>query len=399
MTQVTWFNNGHEHRNDWLRFGLMRLHVNGSLRFRERPLSSAPQFGFSESVVAHEHRHTSVLLVDDGSRKVRVVVDSEDSFFWMSPLVAHADVYFCAGFNREFFADRKFGGGFPWQTEIEIEFYRRKALNLIEEHGEHFHRVRPFAPIGPNLSRPQARKWPEQKARNLYHRAASLIGKDTPWILPFLDFEARYADLLSLRKEPVRHDVVLLDTLWGWPRHRVALHERLKQLAGKGYDIHSRLRWQDPVDLDGGTSFAMDQSAFPIESGSIGDYEKMLAASRLGVFATGFHFGWRNIVTLAMMLGLPVYCDPFMIDHRQSYDDYALFKNDPGDWERIEALLLHYRNADLLSETKRRNQRFFDQNLAPEVIARHLIADALASDRPPRARDDSTVRQQPGQMA
>lgn len=40
--------------------------------------------------------------------------------------------------------------------------------------------------------------------------------------------------------------------------------------------------------------------AAPIEA----NYEQLLASSRLGVFATGFHYGWRTIVTFAWAVGL-----------------------------------------------------------------------------------------------
>lgn len=151
--------------------------------------------------------------------------------------------------------------------------------------------------------------------------------------------------------------------------------------------------------MDGVTADFMDISVFPIETSTIADYEKMLASSRLGVFATGFHFGWRNIVTLAMMVGLPIYCDHFLITHRQNYEGYTLFKNEPGDWRIIEELLLTYRDADRLLETKRSNQRFFDRHLSPEVVAGNLIADTLGYDRPRSERDEDRAIQCHGNTA
>jgi hypothetical protein len=139
------------------------------------------------------------------------------------------------------------------------------------------------------------------------------------------------------------------------------------------------LRWQEPKDLDGGTSYPIDKEEFPLEAGSIQDYEHMLAGSRLGVFATGFHYGWRNIVTLAMMLGLPIYCDPFLIEHSADHKAYTFFFNQSGDWSGLGDLLRRFRDDSRLAETKRQNQLYFDTNLAPERVARAMLDEALAT--------------------
>jgi hypothetical protein len=205
MTEVYWFTHGHEDRNDWLRFGLMRLHAAGELHLEERPLAEAEHsFDFDPAITAHTHRHTSVIALRDGARTVRVLVDSEDSFFWMCPLVRFVDVYFCTGYNRSFFKKREFIPPYSWQTEVEVAFYKKRAAELVDTLGAEFSRVRPFAPIGPNLFSGGAIPWPIQKARNLYSRASSLLNRGTPWLLRYLDFEARYRSLKALRRTPRR---------------------------------------------------------------------------------------------------------------------------------------------------------------------------------------------------
>jgi hypothetical protein len=382
MTEVYWFANNHEDRNDWLRLGLMRLHASGAVHFEELPLDKASSdFGFDPAVTKHTHRHTSVVALRDAGRTISILIDSEDSFFWMSPLVASVDVYFCAGYNRDFFVNRKFEPPYSWQTAAETSFYRERAAHLIENFGRYFDRVLPFSPIGPNLHLDRRNPWLIQKVRNLHFRASQALTRKRSWLMKYLDLEARYKFMKSLRKVPAVHDVVLHDTLWGWPRHRLGLHRRLKQLAAEGYDIHSKLRWEEPMELDGGTSHPINKDEFPLEAGSVQAYEHMLAASRLGVFATGFHYGWRNIVTFAMMQGLPIYCDPFLIEHRQKHEGYTFFFNNSGDWRDLEELILKFNDPALLAETKRRNQRYFDTTLAPEIVARTMLDDALSLSR------------------
>jgi hypothetical protein len=378
MTAVYWFTHGHEDRNDWLRFGFMRLHAAGIVHYEERPLADASRhFGFDPIVTDHTHRHTSVIALRSGSRTVRILADSEDSFFWMCPLISSVDLYFCAGYNRDFFVNRTFNTPYAWQTEVEVAFYRQRAAELIASHATDFHRVRPYAPIGPNLASARNYSWLDQKVRNLHFRAASLLRGRTPWLLRYLDFESRYRRIEALRRLPAAYDVVLQDTLWGWPRHRIELHRRLNAMSAKGFLIHSRLNWQAPMDIDGGTSHSIEKADFPMQTGSLHEFEKMLAASRLGVFATGFHYGWRNIVTFAMMLGLPIYCDPFIIEHYTDHRDYTFFTNHSGNWEELEALITRFRCDVALGEAKRQNQSYFDENLTPERVAQYVLRSSL----------------------
>jgi hypothetical protein len=133
----------------------------------------------------------------------------------------------------------------------------------------------------------------------------------------------------------------------------------------------------EPTQFDEDTRYPVDKSAFPLETGFVGDYEAMLAASRVGVFATGFHYGWRNIVTLCMMWGLPIYADPFLIEHQWNRQGYTFWFNDTGNWENLEAVLNQAKDEGWLAQTKRANQELFDRNLAPQIVARSLIENCL----------------------
>src|SRR5262245_23244474 len=263
--EVFWFKNNHEHRNDVLRFGFMRLNQTGQIRYREFPLQHCVRFGFSDKCAHHEHRHTSLFLLRSAKRDIRCLVDSEDSFFWMCPLISDVDCYFCAGYNTEFFKENRMFKPYPWQTAPEISFYRERANELVLKWGAYFGAVRKFVPIAPSMSNRKQIGSAKQKWRNLNQKIHSLVSGGRYWANDFLDYEERYSEFQRLRQEPLVYDVALLDTLWGWPRHRLKLHSKLKSISGR-YRIHSRLNWNDPVSYDGGASFPLNPKDFPIEA-------------------------------------------------------------------------------------------------------------------------------------
>jgi hypothetical protein len=377
MIRVRWFRNGHEHRNYWLRFGLMRKHRAGQIHYSEYPLASCVDAGFDPAVAAHEHRHTSVVLVEDGSSVRRCIVDSEDSFFYMSPLLLkHADLYFCAGYNRAFFEERTFTPPYAWQQPNEVAFYIQRARDLIRGSGALFARVRPFVPIGPDLHMNRSMTFVTRKLRNAHHKVVTRLRRSHSWRFEHSDFEARYRHLLSLRDAPCRSDIVLLDTLWGWPRHRYALHMRLRELAEAGREIHARLRWSEPMALDGGDRFPKTSEDFPLETGRVDNYEMMLASSRLAVFATGFHWGWRNIMTLALMWGLPIHADRLLLEPWFAMSQFEMSWNDQLDWPLVPGELAAL-SDDRIRRIKAHNQAAFDRLLAPEKVADYFVRAAV----------------------
>lgn len=374
MTEVLWFRNAHEHRNYWLRFGFMRLHRSGELTYRELPLARCVEFGFDPAIAAHTHRHTSVILVRARGTDTRCIVDSEDSLFWMSPLIALTDLYFCVGFHDDFFTRRTMPPVYPWQTEPEVAFYRGKAADLISSLGDHFHKARRFSPIGPEMELRRQPGFLRTRWRNLRHRLGSATRSDLYWQMELETFEARYRELIALRSRPLLYDVVLLDTLWGWPRHRLALHRRLRDLSAS-YRIHSKLNWSPPNAMDGSDLAPPDPAMFPVISQDVSNYEQMLASSRLGVFATGFHWGWRNIVTLSLMMGLPVYMDAPLAQPWFSWSEFDIRFNTDGDWGELEKHLNSIDPSEW-NRIRRHNQSTFDTLVSPEVVARYVLRTA-----------------------
>jgi hypothetical protein len=71
-------------------------------------MSQGSDFGLSETLVQHDHRHTSILNVEDGSRSRLVAIDNEDSFIHLQPFIEEVDAYFCCPFASAFHREKEF---------------------------------------------------------------------------------------------------------------------------------------------------------------------------------------------------------------------------------------------------------------------------------------------------
>jgi len=376
---VIWFGNPHEHSLHYVKFGFMQLARRGELRFREIDNARAPADLLPEPIRRHAHRRTVAVSLADGAHRRIVVLDGEDSLFQTSPLIASCDAYFTSTYHRRFFAGEPFACALPWQTEPEIAWYRQEYARLQTCFAPHLTKARPLAPLGPALEWTRPPGYVRGKLDALRHRLSLLRAPAVDWGLQHARFERRWAHLLALRRMPLRHDIVLKDSLWGWPRHRIALHRQLAALAPSA-DIRAELHYHAPTHHAGPADPSLRPEDYPLVTGGgvSGDYEALLASSRLAVFATGFHWGCRNIVTLAWFLGLKVLSDPFLhetwFDFRELGTEYT---QGTGDWREIDALLARYSRADAIAD-RPRIQAAFDGLMSPEICARRVLADTFA---------------------
>lgn len=368
--KVTWFRHADEHRNDLLRFGLMRLHTFGRISYVEENLAKLYDAKPTLRQDSPPH-HLSLIQVSCGGSDKLCAVDSEDSFYWMSPLVEQVDLYFCSGYSSSFFRGLEFPKPYNWQSQTDIEFYRRRAIELISRYSQSFPRVRPFIPIGPNLGWVEETSFFTRKLRNLRHRLETSFSDSFNWRTDFKAYEKRYTHLLRLRESALEYDVVLNDSLWGWPGHRIRLHRQLQSLSNH-HRIHAKLSWAPPVTFDGSNRLNLREEDFPLEVNKIADYEHMLSASRLGVFATGFHWGWRNIMTLAMFFGLPILTDRPILEPWFDLCEFDLIFNETDDWSQIGTVLSSIGSTEW-TERRHRNQAIYDEYLSPEAVAAYFL--------------------------
>lgn len=391
--KITWFRHHHENRNDLLRFGLMRLHKAGEIQYRELPFSLIANYGFSKAIAQQKDpRHISFLLVEKGNIKQRCLVDSEDSFALITPLIAEVDLVFCSGYNADFFEHKTFVQHYSWQTESDLAWYRETLEKKIKSFGSHFHKVRRFVPIGPNQAGVTLSKPLHQKLKNITNRfrVFSRLGNDFADVL--YAFEKRENYINSLRNRPLTYDVVLHDSLWGWPQHRINLHRQLKDLANKGHQIHSVLNWTNPVLEDGSLNMNLNQADFPLTTAPFTQpYEEMLAGSRLAVFATGFHWGWRNIMMLALKAGVPVLTDRLLTEPYFDMCEFKIFQQEDNKWQGIEAVLKSI-TAEQWCLYKKHNQVVYDKYMSPEAVARYFITTTMEiKSAPPKLALNQTI--------
>lgn len=54
---------------------------------------------YFQSIKEHIHRHTVLIIVRRGSQSFKVLIEAEDSFYQLCPLISEVDLYFCHSYN------------------------------------------------------------------------------------------------------------------------------------------------------------------------------------------------------------------------------------------------------------------------------------------------------------
>jgi len=372
MIKIYWYRHPMENRNDLLRFGLMRLHLAKEIIYIEQDISQAFLAGFSKKISSDKHNHLSFLSLENKSRSTKIIVDNEDSFIHCSPYLKEADYYFTAAYSSDFYKNKTFPKVYNWQKEDDINWYQSESSSIIKRLSEHFYKVKPFIPIAPNLTSSEKKNRFNQGMINAANKMTKFFKNRNYWRPALNDFEKRYNTIRSLRNNGLKYDVILSDTLWGWPKHRIKLHRKLAKLSVT-YSINAILNWHPPYIHDGSMNAKIDNRDFPMHSGEvITNYEKMLSESKLGTFATGFHWGWRNIMTFSLCIGIPVVMDKPIFEPYFDFNKFKVFYNEDGEWNDIRPLLDKI-TPEYWEQIKTHNQLIYDQYLAPEAVARYLI--------------------------
>ncbi|MCX3263639.1 hypothetical protein [Pedobacter agri] len=377
MIKVHWFRDTPEERNDWLRFGLMELSKKKEINYAEWDLKKMTNYGFSNKILSYGSlRHLSFLVVEDGERKIKCIIDNEDSFAFLSELIVHADVYFCAGYNSNVFQQKSLPKFYIWQNQEDVAWYTDLLSKKIPDFENQFYKVKRFIPIGPNLWKHLPISKTRQLCLNIEHRLRKSLGLSNQYRIVHEVFRSRYKDLLKLRNQQLSFDITLSDTSWGWPNHRIKLHQQLKKLSQKGFKINSELKLTEPSVCDNSISLNLNPENFSMKIGEIKNYEQMLASSKIGVFTCGFHWGWRNIFTLALFIGIPVITDRLLTEPYFDINNFKIWETEDEDWRLLQNCLQEITIIDW-NNIKSENQKAFDKYLAPEVVARYVVNESL----------------------
>ncbi len=378
MIKIIWFRHAHENRNDWLRFGFMELNAKKKIKYLEQNLVDMLNYDFDPAILrCQDLRHKSFILLQDNNIRKKCLVDSEDSFVLFSELIIYADIYFCSGYNSDVFIHKKMPQFYSWQTENDLQWYKQTLADKIKKYGSHFFKVRKFIPIAPTLFK----KTPINGIRRLYINFHDKIRKALSLSTNYADthhmYLKRYQELLLLREHHLSYDITLNDTSWGWPKHRIKLHEVFRNLHVKGFRINSILKYGEPSICDNSNLIEIDSKIFPMKIGEVINYEEMLSSSKLGVFACGFHWGWRNILSLALFIGIPVVTDRLLTESYFNMDVFKIWEVEDQKWLIVEQLLNEI-NAEDWDSIKKSNQKNYDKYLNPETVANYFIKESIA---------------------
>lgn len=387
MLDIVWFTNAHEYRNHFFRLGFDQLARRGRVRLSRHPVDRGADYGLPAAFVCNNWRHASVLQVSDGrGRRIRVLIDNEDGFVHLHPLIEQVDLYFCVPYVSAFHERKEFITPFPWQTENDVSEYRLKAGEIISRFGDHFGKVRRLCPTPTALSPSHSPSPPKSRLARKLANARHKIGKNFRARLgiaePVLEvggWESRWNELMSMRGGTIEYDIVSCESLWGWPSHRIRLHDRLRSLSTR-FKIHHQLTPVGPTDPAAGLleTLSADERELYLElAKSVASpqpmrFEHSITHSRLAVFPTGYHWGWRGITFVCLAAGGPILMDRPVYEPYFDLGELQIFYNDGTDWGQLEGLL------ESIDEPRWRsirdhNCRAFDRLLSPSAAAEYMV--------------------------
>ncbi len=380
---IHWLETG-DTRGLYQKFCLMECAVRGEIVFRVQPRSAFAEFGFEAADVPLLKEGTSFFRAVLGNRSILVVLDNKDSFFYISPLIRKADLYFLGAYCPAIIEAKCFPEPYSWQTETDLAPYRQHFRKVVEQFGDSFGKIVRSIPM-PMIMHPALNQG-EGSSFSLRRFAllACALAMDRwsrKWhrpSLPLLEkamFAIRYRELLALRRQRLQYDIVAADTLWAWPEHRARLYYEISRLSDQRKVLTrlSALRlgksWPErlsPQMLD----FVKGQLG-NVQATFQGGFERLFAASRLNVLACGKHWGWRQLGYIALLCGTPILMDKPLFTPYFSFDEFAvLYTKD--QWQELPDVLAS------LDETawwrvKTENQEVFDRYLAPDAVARYML--------------------------
>ena len=378
--QIEWLN-----KNDrvslYAKYCMMELARTGEIDFVRIHPSRFDRGILSESSLGALSPAQSFFVARLGDQQCKVILDCSESFFYISQAIKDVDLYFFTSYNRDLFREHRFFKPYHWQSAINLSDYESSFGRIEDLYGKHFHKIIPFIPYPMSMAVP-ARMFNKCRqiyivllllARNVIKRLPrTAVGQFDPDLLLY---RLRYELIKSYRSNQLRYDVVLRDTLFAWPLHRIMLHRALKKIVGKSIiasistsDVNDPDAWWRKVIPDGEISEVIqilkDQPQFT------DDFEKMITSSRLSVFATGKHWGWRGITFLSLMCGGPILMDVPVFEPYFPISEFILFYNH-REWKELDSVLDDIDDSKW-QNIRRHNQQMFDKYLAPLPVARYV---------------------------
>ncbi|WPD22731.1 MAG: hypothetical protein SD837_21415 [Candidatus Electrothrix scaldis] len=379
--RIEWLDKEDKHTL-YVKFALLELARAGEIDFVRIPPARFDRKILSQQAIEALSSAQSFFVAYQNGQQCKVILDISESFFFMSSAIAEVDLYFCTAYNSELFEKRQFLTPYPWQQRYDLGGYQRNFQRIEKKFGKHFYKLTRFIPCPPVMDLP-ARRFDKEKqvaitsllfARFLQKKIPGLFGNffDPEYRL----FKLRYQQIFGYRKNTLKYDIVVRESLWAWPWHRALLIKALAALKDRkvfyglssSEENHDQAWWRHDIpedEHDEIDKIIHENVCFP-ES-----YEEMITSSRLAVFPTGKHWGWRAITFLSLFSGGPLLMDKPIFEPYFPMDVFKVFYTQ-DEWEDLETVLNQV-DEEQWAAIRQHNQAAFDQYLAPLPVGKYLF--------------------------
>ncbi|MGB5686719.1 MAG: hypothetical protein WBM35_12955 [Candidatus Electrothrix sp.] len=378
--RIEWLDKEDKHTL-YVKFALMELARVGEIDFVQVSLARFDRKILSQEAIDALSPAQSFFVAYDNGQRCKIILDISESYFYMSSAIAEVDLYFCTAYSAELFEKRQFLTPYPWQERYDLGGYQRNFQRIEKEFGEHFHKLVRFIPCPPVMDLPVRRFGKMKQVQIVSLLLGRFLQKKIPIPLSsFFNpeyhlFKLRYRQLLAYRQNTLNYDVVVRESLWAWPWHRVLLIKALAALKGRKifYGLsssekdHKEAWWRHDIpknERDEISRMLHAEIHFP-ES-----YEEMITSSRLAVFPTGKHWGWRAITFLSLLSGGPVYMDKPIFEPYFPMDAFRVFYTE-DEWVDLESVLNEV-DDEQWKAIRQHNQEAFDKYLAPAPVGQYI---------------------------
>ena len=367
----------------YAKLSLMELAMAGEIDFIRTKPSSFDRRILPQRAIDALSPAQAFFVAYRGDQQCRVILDTSESYFYMSSAIADADLYFSSAYSSEVFEKHRFLTPYPWQEQerYNLRGYKKHFERIEREFGSYFDKIVRFIPYPVVMDLP-ARRFCRTKQLVI---VLLLINRFLRKHLPRLRFgpldpeylllKMRYQQLVGYRSNPLNYDIVIRESLWAWPWHRILLYKTLGNLSGKKIVAslssqetdNPKAWWRHCIpedEIDAVIRLLQKKPYFPEP------YEEMITSSRLAVFPTGKHWGWRAITFLSLISGGPILMDRPKFEPYFPLDDFKIYYNE-NEWSDL-ADILDEITSEQWNILRKHNQTAFDKYLAPLPVGRYI---------------------------
>lgn len=164
----------------YAKFALMELARTGEIEFIRAHPTAFDEDILPQRTRASLSRAQAFFVAYQGDQQCKVVLDTSESFFYLSSAVQDVDLYFCSAYNREIHEEHRFLTPYPWQKRYDLEGYRQHFERIEREYGAHFGKLMRFIPFPVVMDVPARRYGRARQAAILFWLAGRFLRNRLP---------------------------------------------------------------------------------------------------------------------------------------------------------------------------------------------------------------------------